>query len=436
MVEIISLEKINDYEHLKSALNTELKSAAISFIRIGYLLKIARDTDLLKDTEYQDVNEFAAKEFGLDKSQVSRFMSINDRFSIGGYSEHLEDKYSEMGSSKLSLMLLLPDAINEQISPKYSKSDIQAIKEEYQAEQNISDLEVMMEPKPETPQTENDEFIALIVKQMVEEHPEPAKVIKWGMDAGLEIKESDAKDAYIHDGDCAFSIRISGMGRFLVSCKESGLNITNMRSEENTPLSWEEFTKVLVEELSHREFEKQKEEPKKKSKSKVKKSTSTEGKPHSKGNHESTKSKDSKEEKPEEVSDPESETIPTDETQSTRENREDVQKVDTVLQSEDINEDVPVEPDGVKKGENEAAAFKKYGRFIQDSRTIRQNANQIIGTLEDKNRLINDVPPINKVYLFDLQKDIETLKAAVERIIDIWNYYEEQEYHEEQEDEV
>ena len=433
MDEILSLNQINDYEHLKHALNTELKSAAISFVRIGYLLKTARDTDLLKDTEYQDVNEFASKEFGLDKSQVSRFMAINDRFSIGGYSEHLEDKYAEYGSSKLSIMLTLPDSINEQLSPDYSKSDIQAIKEEYQAEQKISDIEVLTETPAEQPETKNDEFLALIIHQLVEEHPDPAKTIKWGMTVGVQISEEDISDSYLRDGDAAYSIRISGKGRFLISCKAAGVNITNMRTDENSPVSWSEFRDVLIEELEHREWPEQVSEEK--PKRKVEKSASTEGKPHSKGNHESTKNKDSKEEKPEEVSDPESEAISTDEAQSSQENREDVQEVDAVLQREDKHEDMPVEPDGVEKGENEAAAFKKYGRFIQDSRTIRQNANQIIGALEDKNRLINDVPPINKVYLFDLQKDVEALKAAVERIIDIWNYYEEQEYIEEHTDE-
>lgn len=99
----VMVENVKTFEDLKSQLNIELNKAAISFVRIGYLLKTARDTDILKDTEYNDVNDFAAKEFGLDRSQVSRFMRINDRFSISGYSEQLKVEYEGYGSAKLSL---------------------------------------------------------------------------------------------------------------------------------------------------------------------------------------------------------------------------------------------------------------------------------------------------------------------------------------------
>ena len=81
---------IRSYEELKTRLNEELSKAANSFVRIGFLLKLARDNnDILEGSGYSDVNEFASKEFGLDKTQVSRFMRINDRFSVGGNSAEL-----------------------------------------------------------------------------------------------------------------------------------------------------------------------------------------------------------------------------------------------------------------------------------------------------------------------------------------------------------
>ena len=268
----VTVENVKTYEDLKSQLNIELNKAAISFVRIGYLLKTARDTDILKDTEYSDVNEFASKEFGLDRSQVSRFMRINDRFSISGYSEQLKVEYEGYGSAKLSLMLTLPDEINEELSPEYSKSDIQAIKEEYEEEQKITDLEVMMEKKPED---EPDEFIALVTKHLNDEHPEPINHIHWGMEHGVDIDEEDVKDAYMPAGDCTYNIRIEGQGRFMVNCKSEQISIVNMRDPENKSiLSWLEFTKTTLEDARTRDFsekeepEKPKEKPKKVEKSK------------------------------------------------------------------------------------------------------------------------------------------------------------------------
>lgn len=398
-MDVLSLNQISNYEQLKTALNTELKSAAISFVRIGYLLKTARDTDLLKNTQYSDVNQFAAGEFGLDKSQVSRFMSINDRFSIGGYSEHLEDKYLEFGSSKLSLMLTLPDSINENLSPQYSKSDIQAIKEEYQAEQNISDIEIMMEEPAKQPETENDEFLALIVHQMVEEHAEPAKTIKWGMNQGLEIKDSDVCDSYMRDGDSAYNIRISGKGRFLISCKASGVVITNMRTDENSPVSWEEFKDVLVEDLTGRDWSEP--APEEKPKKKVEKSASTEGK---------SKKNDIKESKKETEMDV-----------SNKEQDEEVISIEAAVQEAEIIED--------QEDSSEAAgqAPKWYGKFMFESRTQRMTVNSKLMCIADKSRLVNDVPPINQLYIRDMIRDLESCIDGLEHIEKCWEYYNERE---------
>ena len=262
------IQNISTFEELKQNLNTELNKAAISFIRIGYLLKVARDTDILKDSEYTSVNDFAKHEYGLDASQVSRFMSINDRFAIGGYSEQLKIGYQEYGWSKLSLMLTLPDEINEELSPEMSKSDIQAIKEEYDEENKITDLEVMMEEKPEG---EPDEFIALVVKHLNDEHSEAAELMNESIQLAkkheIEVEPEDIKENYMPDGDKIYNIRIEGQGRFMISMKEDGITITNMRDPANkTPLTWEKFAKAVIEDVSHREFaikpEKPKAEPK------------------------------------------------------------------------------------------------------------------------------------------------------------------------------
>ena len=236
----MELSKIGNITELKEQLGNELNKAATSFVRIGYLLKLARDTDILKDSSYSSVNEFASAEFGLDKTQVSRFIRINDRFAIGGYSETLKVEYNNYGSAKLSLMLTLPDEINEELSPEYSKSDIEAIKSEYEAEQRISDLEVMMEDKEGVP----DEFLQAVIKQLNDENDDVAAyfadTLRMAKKLNVEPSDEDVKEAYMSDGDKVYSVRIPGQGRFLVNMKESGLSIVNLRApEEKSPLTWE-----------------------------------------------------------------------------------------------------------------------------------------------------------------------------------------------------
>ena len=251
------LATIMNYEQLKSELNEELSRTANSFVRIGYLLKLARDDrHMLDGSGYSDVNEFASKEYGLDKTQVSRFIRINDRFSVDGNSTRLLPEYEEYGSAKLSIMLTLPDEINRELSPEMSKSDIQAIKEDYDEEQKITDLEVMMEDRdPEEP----DEFLEAVVKQLNDEHEGPITFyhnsIQLAAKNNIDIELQDVKEAYIPDGDKTYNIRIPGQGRFMVSMKESGITVINMRDPSvKSPLNWEEFKKLVDLDENKRAF--------------------------------------------------------------------------------------------------------------------------------------------------------------------------------------
>lgn len=234
-------------------------------------MKRARDEEILKEAGYPDVYIYANTKFGLDKSQTSRFIRINDRFSIGGYSEHLQDKYEGYGSAKLSLMLTLPDEINEELSPEYSKSEINAIKTEYEAESKISDMEIMMEEKEDGP----DEFIAMIVKELNDEHPDSAMYLndtmKLAAKLGITVNDADIMEAYIPDGVGTYNIRVPGQGRFMISMKPEGITIINMRDPENkSPLAWQDFKDVLLEDMKVRDFPDEKKKPEKKKTEKVK----------------------------------------------------------------------------------------------------------------------------------------------------------------------
>lgn len=267
MDELTSYSTINTVEQLTNVINTELNSAAISFVRVGYLLKRARDEDILKDSGYPDIYTYANMKFGLDKSQVSRFININDRYSIGGYSEHLKEEYEGYGYSKLALMLTLPDEINEELSPKYTKSEINAIKSEYEAEQQISDLEVMMEEKPDGP----NDFFAQIVKELNDEHPESAQYLNTTMKLAehmnIEVTEQDIQEAYIPEGTAAYSIRIPGRGRYMVTMKEQEITIISLRdTTDKSSMTWTQFKDLLMDDMQVRDFPEEEKKPEKKKK--------------------------------------------------------------------------------------------------------------------------------------------------------------------------
>ncbi len=145
-----------DYTVYKQDLRSDLQRAAESFVRIGHMLKVARDTRILEGSGYASVNEFALKEFGLEKTQVSRFININDRFAKDGYSLELREEYKDYGYAKLAMMLTLPEEVNEMLSPEMSKAEIKAIKDEVDEEKKKTDIEVMLEEKDEVQQSLDD----------------------------------------------------------------------------------------------------------------------------------------------------------------------------------------------------------------------------------------------------------------------------------------
>lgn len=119
---------LNDWMNMKHKLKMELQGVKQSFVRIGYVLRQIDDQKLYEQDGYKTIAEFAKREYGLEASTVSRFMSINKEYSIDGYSEHLREEYLEMTRSQLEEMLKLPDKDREMVRPETPRADIRELK--------------------------------------------------------------------------------------------------------------------------------------------------------------------------------------------------------------------------------------------------------------------------------------------------------------------
>ena len=217
---------INSYEEYKHEVDSELQRSAESFVRIGYLLKIARDTDILKGSPYANVVEFAKGEYGIDKTVVSKWIHINDRFSEGGYSNVLKEQYRGYGYAKLAIMLQLPDTVNEDLSPAYSKAEIQAIKDEVDEEKKISDMEVYLEGEKNEDLKNN---LEKVIHQLLEEDTSLYEQLYRAVN-----KDEDIIEILAPTGENYISVRVQGIGRFgLIIIKgQATVSLVNIRSGE------------------------------------------------------------------------------------------------------------------------------------------------------------------------------------------------------------
>jgi hypothetical protein len=117
------------YEDAKGFIQDNINNTCRSFVAIGYYLKYIRDNQMYINDGYESIWEFAQAEFGISKSQASKFMSINDRFSKDGNSPVLMDTYKDFSSSKLSEMLYLSDEQLEQVTVGTTVAQIREIKQ-------------------------------------------------------------------------------------------------------------------------------------------------------------------------------------------------------------------------------------------------------------------------------------------------------------------
>lgn len=250
MIEVtdISSAAYTDYREYKAALDEELQQSTESFVRIGYMLKLARDTDILQGSGYTNVKDFARAEYNIDKTLVSRFISINDRFSEGGNSDRLKEQYRGFGYAKLAIMLQLPDAVNEEITPAYSKADVLVLKEEVDAERAVTDIEVMLEEKDEV-QEAMATGLDRVIHQLGHDFPEMYAEFHRALRAAGEEKEvyRAVQEILAPSGEGIHSVRIMGTGRLLLSVRgtDREVTLTSVRSGEKENYTWERMAAAV-----------------------------------------------------------------------------------------------------------------------------------------------------------------------------------------------
>lgn len=261
------------YSEFKEQLDTELKKSVENFVRIGYLLKIARDTEILYKSGYPSVVEFAKAEYNLSKDQVSRFIAINDKYSVDGYSDKLQEKYEGYGVAKLAEMLTLPDAVADMIEPEMTRTEIQEIKREVKEEQAISDIEVMLEEKDTRLEDMN------LIQKFMYKYFYENRLDFIGMAAVIQ-GELETTDQEIEEtlkvlapsGITTKKVRIAGIGKLFLSIKgkDNNLELVNVRTNEIEEIAWVSFlddieqiyengvSKEAWEEYYHESFEEKK----------------------------------------------------------------------------------------------------------------------------------------------------------------------------------
>lgn len=222
------LNQIKQYDEFKATLDKEFTKAAESFVRIGYLLKVARDTDILHNSGYKSVTEFAKAEYNITPDMVSRYIKINDRFSVDGYGKELREDMQGYGIAKLQIMLTLSDEVIEAIPKETTKSELQDIQREIKAEKEKTDIEVMLEDS----NSQDGSPLAGFVREYFHEHPQAYEKAYENVTKAPVL--DSMLDAVAPSGIAVLMARVPGTGRLMLSIKgtEQNMELINVRNNE------------------------------------------------------------------------------------------------------------------------------------------------------------------------------------------------------------
>lgn len=234
--------KYGGYKGFKAKMDYVIGRTANDFAEIGQMLKEARDTDILKDSGYSGMGEFALKEYGLRPDQTSRFIGVFEKF--GNPNGGIKEEYQSHGLTKLSEMLSLPDSVAEAIPADLSKEEIRQIKEEVKREQEITPLEVAMEGQ------QDDDPLTAMLKAYFHSRPGEFRSLfqKWvEAEEGEQEQKQAIFDILAPSGVAVLESRPAGLGKILLTFdgEDKEPKLTQIREDQTRSIDWINLQNVI-----------------------------------------------------------------------------------------------------------------------------------------------------------------------------------------------
>lgn len=225
------LRAVDSLEEATRIIRNELENITEGFIAVGYYLKKVRDDGMYSQEGYASLFEYAKETFGISRFTAARFMEINDKYSIGGYSPQIEDRWRGYGSSKLTEMLGLPEEIAEEVPKEATVADIREAKKTIrETESHYGDQYELCDIAPEGHQDEPDDWITALVKHFfLHEGREKYKEFAlWAKTGGPDRYGADADIMEIINPS---KFRMTRMDRANVMMHASGVRVIPYRGQ-------------------------------------------------------------------------------------------------------------------------------------------------------------------------------------------------------------
>lgn len=242
---------LDEWMQWKEDIRRKLKETAGNFVYIGCRLRQIRDSGMLDGAA--DIFEFAQREYGLSKSTTSRFIAVNERFADPYNPLLIKDEFENIGSSKLSEMLTLPDSECELITEKTTVKeirDLKAFNKEAEKLENVEESTISAvatsqqttenEPDPEQPAVDYTPLQKCIIEYFREKQGLLNKALG-------QIREKQWKEAYETVNPGGYVSCSKGLCFLFMYDFNRGISYKLMTEPAPVNMNWEDFLMDVAE---------------------------------------------------------------------------------------------------------------------------------------------------------------------------------------------
>lgn len=255
MAELEGQITLDEWMQWKEDIRRKLKETAGNFVYIGCRLRQIRDSGMLDGAA--DIFEFAQREYGLSKSTTSRFIAVNERFADPYNPLLIKEEFENIGSSKLSEMLTLPDSECALITEKTTVKEIRDLKAFNKEAETLENVEESTVNAVATSQQHDDgrkektEDYTPLQKCIIEYFREKQTMLDKALE---QIRRKQWKDAFETVNPSGYASCKKGLCFLFMYEWNRGVAYKLMTEPAPVNMSWEDYLKEIEEIYGHQSW--------------------------------------------------------------------------------------------------------------------------------------------------------------------------------------
>ena len=163
----------SEYRMLDDAIKSVMRRSAGDAVLLGYLLRRMMDEKLWA-RQYDSLDGYLREELHMDYTMACRFEAINRKYSIGGHSKDIDEKYGGFSQGVLIEMLNMPPELEAKVTPDMTVRQVREVKRQARQEKLKEEHETAVAENPVTavPAEGKAEPVEEVATSQPQEEPE------------------------------------------------------------------------------------------------------------------------------------------------------------------------------------------------------------------------------------------------------------------------